>query len=122
MSGRMVASLSHGLAKFLGSPVQIVDVCIDLAKAFLDLDCVVHSWAIFEGVSCLVTNNGRALGVSVNIVSELHDGRIELTKRDIFSGVVLWQLNIIKDSIDMLDVKGRNLMLKGIEMAEMRRT
>ena len=75
----MLASLSHGLAKLLGSPVQIDDVCIDLAKAFLDLNSVVHSWAIFEGVSCLVTNNARALGIPVNIVSELHDCRIELT-------------------------------------------
>ena len=75
----MLASLSHGLAKLLGGPVQIVDVCIDLAKAFLDFDRVIHSRAIFEGVSCLVTNNARALGVSVNIVSELHDCRIELT-------------------------------------------
>ena len=122
MSERVLGSLSHGLAKFLGSPVQIVDVCIDLAKALLDLDSVVHSRAIFEGVSCLVTNNARALGVSVNIVSELHDCRIELTKRHVFRGVVLGQFNIIKDSIDMLDVKRRNLMLKGMKMVKTGRT
>ena len=102
--------------------MQIVDVCIDFAKALFDLDSVIHSRAIFEGVASLVTNNARTLGVSVNIVSELHDGRIELTKRDIFSGVILGQFNIIKDSIDMLDVKWRNLMLKSMKMSQSRRT
>ena len=54
--------------------------------------------------------------------SELHDCRIELTKRLVFRGVILEQFNVIKDSIDMLDVKGRNLMLKGMKMAESWRT
>ena len=65
--------------------MQIVDVCSDFAKAFFYLDSVFHSRAIFERVASLVTNDARALGVSINIVCELHDGGIELTKRDIFS-------------------------------------